>query len=434
MATPSETVVPDTTEGEEDQNEDRDEQEKKHKRKRSSSQRSSSSAQPQGHGRKHNRHRKFYALGTPTKEKDVPVDERDGETQPFVGRDEYGNDFVYSADDEPAARQLSEVDDDDESIVAEVVDAEVVDNVVVENTEEDETDLRSNNARSGQTRVGKGESIIQPQDNSATPRQYISRREFKPDGLVTEEYVRDLLGGRHRRIATEVIKENMRRINELKTDLSRHFKTEVERKMVSIAVKCPLVKQTTFEGLQKLWASLDPKTTLDYTAYEDSYWRITQKRSSDLWPARWDILQEVLYMKRHNMRYKKEGKDVDKTKGCIAMMCGLAIRKARRRIWYYGEKEHGRKISAVRPPLPKGRRGKDDRLNRKDWTFREEYVRCVKGENSQLRGSIAQEDSEHSDSPSPRTTRNKTGRIVEQTKTAARVSDLCCHESVGLLF
>ena len=76
--------------------------------------------------------------------------------------------------------------------------------------------------------------------------------------------------------------ENMRRIEELKMDLSRHFKTEVERKMVSIAVKCPLVKQSTFEGLQKLWLSLNPKTTTNYSAYEDSYWRITQNSKMDI--------------------------------------------------------------------------------------------------------------------------------------------------------
>ena len=447
MTHPSETGVPaDTTLELEEHSDERDDRQNKRKRKTkrsltkdSLSTGSLSTANTQGHGRRKNRFRKFYASGTPTKErqsteketaKEIDASGKEGETQPFLGRDQHGNDFVYSADDEPNVRRLPDEEEDDESIVAEIVETTEVDNVVVANTGKHGTDLELNNRSHSRTRPEKGNTSIMQPNEAPAPKRYISRNEFVPDGKLTEEYVRDLLGGRHRRIAPDVVIENMRRIEELKMDLSRHFKTEVERKMVSIAVKCPLVKQSTFEGLQKLWLSLNPKTTTNYSAYEDSYWRITQKRSSDLWPANWDKMQEALYMKRNRIRYKKEGKEVDKTKGCIARMCGLAIRKARRRIWYYGEKEHGRKISAVRPPLPEGKRGKNDRLKRKDWNFHPEYVRCVKGENIQLSDSNAEVDSDDGDTPSPSTTNNRKARQAEPTKRVARVRNFDCDDLV----
>ena len=446
MATPSSTVVRDRTGGD-DINDETNERKSI----------SSSKGMPQGRGRKNNRFKKFYVSGTPSKRKahgssDGQESIEDGEVleeqgkNPFLGTDAHGNEFVYSADDEPnAGRSSNNEEEDDESVLAEVIELAGDDNhrrtrtregaggagISIDVDEEDEESIvaevvetetvDNEHGRDSRTKTRTVDATADATDDQPSTRRYISRREFKPDGLLTEKYVRDLLGGRHRRITHDAVREHLRLTNQLKADLSRHFKTEVERKMVSIAVKCPLVKQTTFEGLQKLWESLDPKTTTNYTAYEDSFWRITQKRSSDLWPADWDVKQEALYMKRHQLVYKKEGKHIDETKGCIAMMCGLAIRKARRRIWYFGDKAHGRKISAVRPPLLHGKRGKDDRLKRKDWSFREEYVRCAKGENSRLGGPVAGEDPVESDDRSPRQSSKRKAGQDEGTKRVARV-------------
>ena len=83
-------------------------------------------------------------------------------------------------------------------------------------------------------------------------------------------------------------------------------------------------------------------------------------------------------MKKMRLQYRKTGTDADKMKGCIARMVGLAIRKSRRRLWYFSQKNdgHGRIISAHKKRSTDN--GIKGQTRRGDWSFRSEYVRVSK--------------------------------------------------------
>ena len=137
------------------------------------------------------------------------------------------------------------------------------------------------------------------------------------------------------------LEDYLEKTDELKRECSKAMGVEVEWKIVKLASEDLNIKQNSFKKLQEMWESLNPETTPNYDVVEASFWKLSQKRASKNWPAKWDLSVEATYMKKMRLQYRKTGTDADKMKGCIARMVGLAIRKMRRRLWYFSQKKHG---------------------------------------------------------------------------------------------
>jgi hypothetical protein len=256
---------------------------------------------------------------------------------------------------------------DESTIEEEEIEASIV-NYDDGNTEEGEI-VEALEAHPSQT-------TIHTKTSGARGIRLIPKNLYDADAALTFNYTKQLLGDRARRMTNDEITAEWNNNKLLKQAAAKFMRIELNRIVIEISAKDPYLGERTIAGLQKKFASLNPKKKKAFARSFASFWKIVQPGMTPEMPRDVDTRLETEFMRQNKLKYCKDGSSLDDAKGCIAQTFLKTMRNMRKRIHYDAMKKGGHKflLTACRPTV-QGTGVTKGLSRKKDRTFRMDFLR-----------------------------------------------------------
>jgi hypothetical protein len=265
--------------------------------------------------------------------------------------------------------------------VATYSDSDVSDHEVPIETCEEQTVPRNdvtNDSGDEEGELESGEEVTttgRTNNSERTERvRFIAKNEFMPDKSVNAEHIRSILGDRYARMDLTDRLRYKKGVETLKAQALKFMKKRINNTWILIGEKDHYLCNT-IKGQQNQWANLDVTNKQEVERVCEAFWKLVQPGVSKYFNEDWEYEAQEIFMKRNCLEYS-EDETLAKTKGCIAMIGGVALRSCRKKMFHKAVSGggHGYYLSACATGVKgAGKSAKTQR--RKNKLFKQEYFR-----------------------------------------------------------